>query len=384
MFAGKKGAVLVFLWFFVNACQGDEAHTLLFPHSCTKSQSIEIVAVGDVLLHRPLQVQAASQGFTGLWSAALPFIKAADIAYANLEGPIAADVNQHGREIKRLDAQWDMTIYSSFPAFNYHPSLAMALKQSGFTIVSTANNHALDRFAIGIDKTLRILDEVGVAHVGTRMKGSNAPWEKTIVRRGITTAWLACTETTNGISDHFHQVLHCDSPKDRRLIMDTVRKLKGQVDAVIVLPHWGEEYHAHPSGWQIQFAHEVLDAGALIVIGSHPHVIQPMQKYITQEGRTALVLYSLGNFVSYQGRPMTRTTAIFVIGLTKTPQGTFINGVRFVPMSMHNREGLYHIRLLPIEKNKKTLEEQVLFHVLPMGNALYTLPLVTNPECGPP
>lgn len=106
------------------------------------------------------------------------------------------------------------------------------------------------------------------------------------------------------------------------------------------------QYQHTPDIKQKQFAKEMLDAGALAIIGSHPHVLQPMQKYMTQDGRSTFIAYSLGNFVSYQGTPKNRSTVILYLGLTRlSDHKTIINGIRFIPAYMQNRSGLEKIRL---------------------------------------
>jgi len=347
----------------------------IFPNSCAKGKSIIIAAVGDVLLHPPLQKQGAEKGFKSLWADAIPYIKSADIAYANLEGPMAQGINEAGHVAN------SNSVYTGFPLFNYPPSVGVALKESGFALVSNANNHALDRLGIGVDRTITSLDKMNLLHVGTRTRDSQQKMFHIVLAKDFKIAWIACTAHTNGIADIHHQILYCYNKNDRQWIIDKIHELRHQVDAVIVTPHWGEEYQTQPTSAQINFAHAVLDAGAIAVLGSHPHVLQPLKKYITPDGRTTLIMYSLGNFVSYQGRPQTRATVILLLGLTKTSQGTNINGIRFVPMYMQNRNGR-NIFLQRLNKNEQhTLPQQIISNAVPLNNMLYTEQIVTNPEC---
>ncbi|MDR3491838.1 MAG: CapA family protein [Gammaproteobacteria bacterium] len=343
------------------ACKASYAtQTLVFPHSCTTGSSIVIAAVGDVILHPPLQQKGAQKGFESLWKEAIPYIKSADIAYANLEGPMAPGLN-----------------YTGFPLFNYPPSLGSALKESGFDILSTANNHALDRVSIGVDETIASLDKINMAHVGTRKLGSQQEMFYIMPYKDFKIAWISCTEHTNGITNGDNQILYCYKKNDKQWILNKIHELKNQVDAIIVAPHWGEQYQFTPNKNQIHFAHEVLNAGATVVIGSHPHVLQPLEKYLTPDGRSTFIMYSLGNFVSYQGTPKNRSTIILLFGLTKTSQGTLINGIRFVPMYMENRSDTISLKRL----NKNDLAMHYISNALPMGNAIYTTDIVTNPEC---
>ena len=148
---------------FLTTCGAAEAQTCrpvieyLQPvaNTCLGSARVRIAAVGDVLLHRPLQRRGYSgDGFGGIWAAVATYFKAADIAYANLEGPVAAGITRGHNQITDPGPVFDDRVYSSFPLFNYHASVITALKVAGITLVSTANNHALDRGPIGVDKTI--------------------------------------------------------------------------------------------------------------------------------------------------------------------------------------------------------------------------------------
>jgi hypothetical protein len=369
--------ILLLSSFELNASQ----KPLRFPDACVPGKQIVIAAVGDILLHHDLQLKASTSGFESLWQIAIPYLKAADVAYANLEGPVAAGINGTLHEV-RDPLVWDYSVYTTYPLFNYHPSLPAALKHSGFGIVSNANNHALDRSYVGINKTIDALDQTGLLHVGSVKSDATIVPAKIIDVQGVRIAWIACTEHTNGNSDRFNQVLHCYRPTDRALIVSTIQQLKTNVDAIIVAPHWGDEYHPHENHEQMVFAHEVLDAGATAVIGAHPHVLEPVEKYTTKDGRSTLISYSLGNFVSHQPAIPTRSTVILLIGLTKTNSETIVNGVRYVPMYMENHSGPENLRLRMIAN---TPEDQIARHVIAEAidekRALYSLPIVTNPEC---
>lgn len=365
--------ILIAALFILCSVAFSQPYTIKFPNECMKGNSIVIAAVGDILLHDPLQTKGLQQRFESLWEEAIPFIKSADIAYANLEGPIALGINRLGEEVKNKNSPRYKNVYTGFPMFNYPPSLAGALKDSGIDIVSTANNHGLDRYAIGVDKTIAALNKAGIAYVGTRPRGSQQSWVRILQKNGFNIAWISCTEMTNGFNDIYKQILYCYKKNDRKWIIDTIKELKSEVDAIIISPHWGEEYQSQPSKEQKYFAEQVLDAGATAVIGSHPHVLQPLQKYITKDGRSTIIMYSLGNFVSYQGKINTRSTVILLLGLTQTSQGTLINGVHFVPMYMQNRNGWQRIHLTRLpDTDTDSPAAQVISRVMPMGNAIYS------------
>lgn len=345
---------------------------LIYPGACQSGHQIVIAAVGDVLLHKPLQMKASQQGFQSLWEDAIPYLQAADITYGNIEGPMAFGVNRAGEPVNDPGHRWDDNVYSSFPLFNYHPSLAKELKQSGFDIVSTANNHTLDRLSLGVDRTIHTLDQAKLFFAGTRVKNSPSPWYTIINKKGFRIAWIACTTTTNGIIDRHQQVLYCYKKRDRRKIKNLIYQLKSKVDAIILVPHWGTQYQHRPNQYQIRFAKEMLNAGALAIIGSHPHVIQPMKKYITKDGRITFIAYSLGNFVSYQGTPKNRATIILFLTLIKTSHGTVIKNVRYMPAYMQNRSGERQMRLrFLLVGDHNSIPYKIISKVLPRENLWY-------------
>lgn len=374
----KYTVYILLITYIVSPHAYADNKTLTFPNACLSGQKLVIAAVGDILLHKQLQISANLYGFEKFWQVAIPYFQNADIVFANLEGPIAPGVYRWD-----TDVRINNNVYSTFPYFNYPAHLAIELKNSGFTIVSTANNHALDRFSIGIDKTIAALDTAKLYFIGTRTKNKKNTFVNIVNKKGFKIAWIACIQDTNGNPDKYNQVLYCYNKEDRKWIIQTIQTLRSITDAIIVAPHWGEEYQHHPTEQQRQFAKQVLDAGALAVLGSHPHVLQPIEKYITKDNRATFIIYSLGNFISYQGMADRRSSIILLLGLTKTPANkTVINGIRFVPIYMQNRNGLSNIYLKILHKeNPDSTIYEVISHIMPMGNAVYALPIVTNPEC---
>ena len=314
--------------------------SLTFRNACTPGTKITIGAVGDVLLHSPLQRQAVaqSQKFKSLWSPVADLLARANVTYANLEGPTAQGVNRAGRSVTDPGFVFDDVVYSSYPQFNYHGSLEGDLVSTGIDVVSTANNHAMDRHSLGADRTLDALTAAGLAHMGTRRAAGAGSWSATTEANGVKLAWVACSFSTNGIPDTNNQVLGCWS--DEAKIKQLIGELKATHDAVIITPHWGEEYTANPSREQRELGHRFLDAGATLVLGSHPHVLQPWEKYVTTDGRETFAIYSLGNFVSGQAQLARRSTIMLYVGLTKTASGIVVNGVSYLPMIMNTRNGI--------------------------------------------
>ncbi|BFL72229.1 CapA family protein [Anaerococcus nagyae] len=190
---------------------------------------------------------------------------------------------------------------SGYPTFNSDKNIYRSLKNIGVDVITTANNHALDTGIDGLDTTIEAMNSYGIDNCGTRID----PYRKYLIKdiNGIRVGILAYTEQINGLE----YLLNTKDKKnkidmiDPILIMDDIQKIrKAGADFVVVYPHWGVEYSSYPESWQINLAHAMIDWGADMVIGNHPHVIQPREEYISQDGRKGMIYYSLGNLVSNQ------------------------------------------------------------------------------------
>lgn len=292
---------------------------------------ITVAAVGDFLLHGPLQRFAANQpdGMQAVMNPVKDLIRAADIALVNLEGPAAENlVGLSGVEIPTPATRHDGRAYSSYPMFNYHPSVIADLKAVGFDVLQTANNHSVDRGGPGVDKTLEAIKAQGLPATGTRMASATKEgfdWSArfTVKRdeQSYQFAVIACAYGTNGLPDPKDQVLGCYD--DRAELLEQIGKLHADKDiaAVIVMPHWGNEYQPVPDTNQTTLAQDMADAGATAIIGSHPHVVQPDAVLTAKDGRAVPIVYSLGNFVSRQIGLPRLATVIYMVGFTPSEGG---------------------------------------------------------------
>ena len=313
--------------------------------------------VGDVIIHERLRRRevATGEGYQVIWSAVQKYLNLADLRYANLEGPVAPDLAEP----------------SGFPRFNYPENILISLKQARFDLVSTANNHALDRGFQGVQSNLKFLKKHHLSHTGTisdetsLLAGHETWWSLTklsAVSSDKKIAWISCTEMTNGIRDIKHQVLYCY--KDKKLIFELINQLKHQDDiaAIILLPHWGEEevfdIEAHRRRW----AHLMLEQGASAIVGSHPHVIQKIEHYITRDQRQTLIAYSLGNFISNQPWIPNKTSMMLFLkfSLDKAQSKAVLKDVKALPLWMNRSvasTGTTIFRVVPGWLEKKIPDE---------------------------
>ena len=246
--------------------------------------SVRIVAVGDILMHEDVKRSAAVAGLPALWEAVEPILRGADLAFGNLETPVAPRTGQPGRPFQ----------------FNAPEGLPAALKASGFTVLSTANNHAYDQGVQGVLETLERLQAAQLVAVGSGATRAEAERPRVVQVNGLRIAFLGFTDVFNS---NFNRKdggpWVC--PLDPAQAVAAVRAARAQADAVVVSLHWGEEYSHEPQPRQRALAARLAAAGADLILGCHPHVLQPVELLETGGHRT-LVAYSMGNFISNQDR----------------------------------------------------------------------------------
>lgn len=245
---------------------------------------ITLLFAGDLMQHQA-QIDAAKRGsgydYTDCFKHVRKEISGADLAIGNLE------VTLGGKP------------YSGYPAFSAPDEYLYAIKEAGFDVLLTANNHCLDRRKKGLERTLLMLDSLQMPHAGTyinkeeRKKG----YPLLVEKNGFRVALLNYTYGTNGIETTSPNVVnYIDREQIKKDILDARRKFP---DVIIACMHWGIEYRSLPERSQRELADWLIAQGVDHVIGSHPHVLQPME--IKKDARTParhVVVYSLGNFIS--------------------------------------------------------------------------------------
>lgn len=264
-----------------------------------------ILAAGDVMVHSP-QLQAQYDSATGTYNFdnnfkyVKKYIEDADYSLANLETTLAGN---------------DVYPYSSYPLFNSPDELADALKNAGFDLLSTINNHSFDKRDLGVNRTLSTLKEKGFDTVGTRENPSDDDYIiKNInnINVGITSysygdlkddnKYLNGIKVSEECEDKMNVFDGSNVDKAFETISSTTDKMKN-TDMQVVIIHWGVEYTRSETDFQKQLAQKLCDNGVDIIIGSHPHVVEPVETITSTDGKNeTLVIYSLGNYISNQRR----------------------------------------------------------------------------------
>lgn len=273
------------------------------------SQKLTFVAVGDIMMHQSqmssgYDKKSGTYNFDNFFINIKPFLSG-DIVYANLETPVA------GKELK----------YGGYPNFNSPIELLGALKNSYFTHLSLANNHALDRGTKGILNTVKNVTDFGFTALGARSDNTKANYEIT-EKNGLHIGFVSYAYGTNG-----HKISNADSYMLSYINKDQIKKdlydLKSQgVDVTFAAFHFGEEYKLNENKSQQDLAKFVCDLGVDVVIGSHPHVLEPIT-YLN-DGK-CLVAYSLGNFISGMSKEYTDLGGILKVEISKENNVITIN-----------------------------------------------------------
>ena len=256
--------------------------------------------VGDILLAASVEKLMREHGWDYPYADALSYLSDADLTAGNLENPITR------RGTPAEDKQY---------VFKGAPESLPALRDAGFDIVGLANNHTLDMGVVGLMDTMEHLDAAGIPHVGAGNDDVEAFAPVILEARGVKVAYLSLSRVL--------PVAAWKADSDREGVAETydparaVRAIKAaseQADLVIVMVHWGKERVDRPLDYQRQLARDYVDAGADLVIGSHPHVLQGFEQY---NGKW--IAYSLGNFIfNMTATPATADTGVLDARCTRS------------------------------------------------------------------
>lgn len=318
----------------------DAAVTAKTTDNHLNQREITLLAAGDCLMHNT-QIWSGEQSdgnynFDCFFAEVKPFIAQADYSSTCFEAPMAGAAAG----------------YSGYPLFNSPDAMAQTFANAGFDLISTANNHIFDQGYAGAMRTLEVLKGAGLDTIGAYRSLEES--ESLLIKEinDIKVGYLAYSYGTNGIPVPADKG-YCFNFLEKERVLQDVALLRPQVDVLILILHWGYEYMPEPDPEQVEMAYDFLEAGADVILGSHPHVIQPLEIIGVGE-KDKLVIYSMGNFISNQ-RGLERNSGVilnmkFIKNLTTGI--TRLSQVNYIPTYCHTYmiDGKRKFRVVSVEK----------------------------------
>ncbi|MBP5562780.1 MAG: CapA family protein [Bacteroidales bacterium] len=307
-------------------------------HEEPTPDTLTLMFIGDVMSHMP-QVDAArlpdgTYDYAPCYRFLAPYIASADICIANMEVPLAG------------------APYSGYPQFSCPDAMMSQLFDAGVDVFLTANNHTCDKGAKGIRRTIQVMDSLGIPHVGTYLDSTDFQQRNPLMveRDGFRVAVLNYTYGTNGIPAPNPFIVNMlDSAAIAR---DIARARELKADYIVVMPHWGIEYERKQNKGQKGYANYMYECGADMIIGGHPHVVQPITLENKNEYGVAqrVTAYSLGNFVSNQRKRYTDGGIIVKCEIVRDTNGTMrVTNYEYLPYWVYKGvcQGKYQYHILP-------------------------------------
>lgn len=327
-----------------------DSQTVILP--VVKDTSISMSVIGDIMCHNTQFKDAYSNqsyDFSYVFTDIKDYIQNSDISIGNLETTFAGAESGYG----------------GYPAFNTPEALAYNLKDLGLDVLVTANNHSLDTGYSGLESTLNFLDSAQISHTGTFTSEES---QNTILYKevnGIKIAFLSYTYGTNGNTIPKDKN-YCINLIDQNLISHHLQLAKLESpDIICAYIHWGNEYETSQNSEQKELADFLFQNGVDIILGSHPHVLQPMEKrnITLPDGSTkdVFVIYSLGNFMSGQVIDNTRTSIILNLKITKKgdTKKISIDEISYIPIYTYTYPNYKNYKILDIEKTIFNYENSI-------------------------
>ncbi len=344
-----------FLVFFLSGCRptvttaGDSVNEPP-PPPPKQNKTLIISVTGDIMMHNTqlqsgYQAEQGNYDYSPFFKRISPLLKVPDILIGNLETTFAGKTAGYG----------------GYPRFNTPEELAINLKKAGFDILTTANNHSLDKGYGGLVSTLDNLDAAGLLHTGTSRTKEEQEQLLLLDVENIKLAVLSYTYGTNGLNP----------PKDKEFCVNYINEevIKGDIlkaqeqgaHYIIVCLHFGQEYQTKPNSHQEQLAHSLFSAGADIIFGSHPHVLQPTAVIKNEDrGTNNFVIYSLGNFISDQSKLDRKSSVLLNVFLTIEPDTDKVTFEKatYIPIwtRRYQTGGRTSFEVLPIEPCLTSIE----------------------------
>ncbi|MDR3173307.1 MAG: CapA family protein [Treponema sp.] len=324
---------------------------------------LTLVATGDNLFHNVMirpHPETGAYDFTGYYAAIKPFIEPADIAFINQETLLAGAV--YG--------------FSGYPRFNTPQEAGAALVDAGFDVVNHATNHIMDKGEGAVFATMDYWDSIPqVQYLGIHRSQENRDSKKVIIEKnGVKAGFLAYTYGTNGLA----------VPKDKPYLVSLtseaamereINALRPLCDFLVVSMHWGQEYQHTISKEQERLGLFLAGLDVDLIIGHHPHVVQPYSYLEQPDGGKTLCFYSLGNFLSAQDASATQLGALAYVRLKKLDTVLSIEEEGIIPTVNHYEQNYIGFRVYPLSLYNEELAKK---HLLRLAGKDISVPWFTS------
>lgn len=368
-----SSAIILSCSFFIYGCENNNIYNQNNEETnnmtnTSNENEVTISAVGDVMVHKKQLIAQKDidnkYNFDNNFRLLKKYIEESDLSIANLETTINPS--------KKV---------SSYPSFNSPPEILDALKNAGFDVISTINNHSLDSGEKGIQTTIDEITKRKLEYVGTQKDKEDKNYiiqEVKGIKIGISSFSYADEIDNktylNGIPSKKSKSLlntidKTDANKSFKKIKKEIDYMKEEnCDFIILNIHWGEEYKQTPSKYQKTLAKLLINEGVDIIFGSHPHVVQPIET-ITSDDKThtGTVFYSLGNIISNQqeeemGFNMSENGLVPIVNIEKIENDTIIKNIEYIPTWVYRKpldnEKKYEYTIIPLEGNLEEISKK--------------------------
>ena len=309
--------------------------------------SVDFLSVGDNLIHDGIYEQANKRAggngydFSYCYENIADDVKNADIATINQETIISSSNEPSG-----------------YPLFNSPHEVGDEIAKIGFDVISLANNHMLDQGAKGLKEAIDYWDSVnGVTRTGAYKNREDLNRVEYVEKNGLKIGLVAATQYTNGLYLPSGSELEIVYTSEEDIIESKIKAAKAQCDMVLVNVHWGNEYQTEPTQEQRNLAKKMAEWGADVIIGHHPHVLQPVEFIEKSDGTRTLIVYSLGNFISQQNTPLRVLGGMLKYRVTKdkATDSLTIDNVSFVPIVTHYVRGSDDVKIYKLSQYTDSL-----------------------------
>lgn len=295
---------------------------------------ISFVALGDNLIHEPIYRYGLQKegDFDYLYENFGDIIAQSDVAIINQETPLTDQPSMYG----------------DYPRFGTPVQVGEAIVNAGFDVVTCATNHALDRGADGVDFTKDFFASRGIKCLGIQAQEEKEeiPYE-IITRKGVRFALLNYTYGTNGLRPPEENPYMVHVLADEAKVRENIGKARAEADLVIIFVHWGTEYAQKIDEFQQKWAQIFLESKADVVVGTHPHTIQPVEVLVNEDGHEMVVYYSIGNFVSAQSEKSCTKGGLASFTISLGPEGYHVAEYSLQPLTITWQEGGKYVTVLP-------------------------------------